>query len=125
MIAKIEDKRQYGRMGTVGINLLAELDEQPTVMFAHSVQDAVEWAKDFPLYQDAIIDDLGNGSFTVSSQWQPRQKSPFEAAGLIEWETPGMEKAEYTRVQLVITPVNTIYENVGFAGYKHVALREA
>ena len=116
MIAKIESKTQYGKMGTIGINLMSELDEQPVVSFAHSVQDALDWAKEFPLCRGAIIDDLASGSFVVSSGWRP-YINQFE--GLIEPEKEAMKKVEYTREQLLITPVNTIHENTGFWGYKH------
>lgn len=116
MIAKIESKTQYGKMGRLDINLMSELDEQPVVSFAHGVQDALDWAKEFPLYQDAIIDDMGNGNFLVSSKWQPYTP---QFIGLVEPEDDSMDKVEYTRRQLLITPVNTIYENTGFVGYKH------
>lgn len=112
MIAKLQIKTQYGGQGTTGINLLSELDEEITEAFAHGVQDALEWCKSYPLYQDAIIDNLADGRFVVSSQWKPRDKS---MDGLFDYDD-GMDKADFTRSQVFILPVNTVYENTGFAG---------
>lgn len=111
MIAKIESKTQYGKMGKTGINVATQLDSEPVTSFAHDVHGAIEWAKEFPLYEDAEVVDLQNGSFVLQSQWLPYDN---QFAGLIEPESD----AEYWRSQLLITPVNTIYENASFRGYR-------
>jgi len=75
MIATLVIKTQYGRMTQSGINLLSELDGEENKVFAHSVQDAIEWAKKFPLFQNAIIDNFADGRFVISSQWMPYDNS--------------------------------------------------
>jgi hypothetical protein len=116
MIAQLTQQTQYGKQGTIGINLLSELSEDPITFAAHSVQDAVEWALSYPLFQDAEVEKFER-IVTINSKWQPRVKSAFEEAGLIEWEN-GIEKAEFARAQMIIKEINTIYENTGFQGFR-------
>lgn len=117
MIAEIKSQTEYGKKGTVGVYLISELSTEPIVSFAHSVSDALEWAKEYPLYRDAIIDDMGNGIFVIYSQWAPRKISIFEEVGLIEADVD-MKDVSYERSSIIIRPVNTIYENTGFQRFQ-------
>jgi len=112
MIAQIEERTQYGNQGLTGINVITESSEVVTA-FAHSVQDAVEWLKTFPLYKDATIENMDNGRVMVWSQWRERN-ADFDAL-FIEDE---IKATKYEREFVVIIPRNTIYENTGFQGYR-------
>ncbi len=112
MIAQIETKTQYGKDTVTGINVMAEEGDQYPA-FAHSVQDAVEWLKTFPLYEGATIEDLSDGRVMVFSQWRERD-AVFDAL-FVESD---MVKAKYERSLVVIFPRNTIYESTGYQGYK-------
>jgi hypothetical protein len=112
MIAQIEIKTQYGNDTIAGINATAEAGDQYPA-FAHSVQDAVEWLKTFPLYEGATIEYLSDGRVMVFSQWRERD-AVFDAL-FVESD---VMKAKYERSFVVIFPRNTIYENTGFQGYK-------
>lgn len=115
MIAAIETTEQYGRNGQAGIGLLSELDGKTTVVYAHSVQDAVEWLTKFPLYEGATVDRFENGVCIVTSAWRDRDKT-WDA--FFEDDNYPEKKADYARDRAIVRPVNTIYENGGFEGYK-------
>lgn len=109
MIAKLIRQGRYGRNGVDGIYILSELDEKPDEFFAHSTQDALEYLQRLPLYQDAHVVEHTNGSFVVTSQWRPRDKT-LDAI----FDTNDMQRADYWASQVLIVPVNTIHENTGF-----------
>jgi hypothetical protein len=115
MIAEITTITQYGRQGKIGINLHGELDEPSPSAFAHSVQDALEWAKSYPLYASATITDLGDGRYLVDSSWIERDT----IMDGIEWDDAHLQQIKRTthqRQRLTIIPRNTIYETPAFGG---------
>lgn len=70
-------------------------------------------SKKYPLFDGAIVDDMQDGRFIVTSKWFPHDNTLIE----IEWVEPEnelMRQAKYFRQRAVISPRNTIYENVGF-----------
>ena len=112
MIAKIETTTQYGKAQFSGINHMAELDGEPIVSYGHSLQDAKEWLLAFPLFENAEVVDTGAAT-VVKSQWMPRDTMLDEI-----FEDGLMKTATHERHQVVINPVNTIYENAGLEKFR-------
>ena len=113
MIAEIKIWTEYGKEYSSGVNFIPGTEAQEHFVFAHSAQDALEWFKKYPLFADAIVDDMQDGRFVVTSKWFPHDNTLIE----IEWVEPEnelMRQAKYFRQRAVISPRNTIYENVGF-----------
>lgn len=113
MIAKVLQKTQYGKQGTTGINVLHELDSKPVECFAHSVQDAKKWALEFPAFQGADVEELRDGNVVIiTGQW-----NSYDPMNEIFAEDQ-YSCAQFTRLHIMISPVNTIYENVGFQAFR-------
>lgn len=110
MIAEITFQTQYGKQTQSGINLAPDHNKEKDTAFAHSVQDAVEYIKSYPLFADAIIDTVNEGAaYIISSQWKQRN-ADFDA--LFEFE--GGPLPPFKRQQVIIRSRNTIYENTGY-----------
>lgn len=113
MIAQITETKEYansqkhilkGGMETAPVN------NQP--VYAHSVEDAVKWLMAFPLYQGATVTKLSSGIFMIDTDWI--ETEPDITDELFAPET----RVAYQKGHATIRPVNTIYENVGFEGYR-------
>ena len=58
MIAEIKIWTEYGKEYFSGVNFIPGTEAQEHFVFAHSAQDALEWFKKYPLFADAIVDDM-------------------------------------------------------------------
>lgn len=108
MIAKIEIVNQYGKLGKTAVYPISELDDAPETVSAHSVQGALTWAN--KSYHSAIVDDLGDGRFLLTTPWQERDKS----MDILFDNNAPIKQADYTRIKIMISPVNTIHESTGY-----------
>lgn len=106
MIVAIDTKTEYGKQGTLGVNLMPELSENGSVAYAHSAEQAVGWLKSHSLFANVEPNDLRDGRFVFSSEWQTKS-SALDALF-------GDNGATHTRQTVTIYPVNTIYENAGY-----------
>lgn len=109
MIAAIITTTQYGKTSTDEDTVVYQfgLDDASSTAYAHSVQDVLEWLRRFPLYKDADFDSLGDGRFRIVSPWM---EMPF--TGILD--DPRLKNIDRSREEIVVYPVNTIYENSGF-----------
>lgn len=109
MIAAIITTTQYGKTSTDEDTVVYQfgLDDAPSTAYAHSVQDALEWLRRFPLFEDADFDSLGDGRFRILSPWMER---PF--TGILD--DPRLKDIDRSREEVVVHPVTTIYEGAGF-----------
>jgi hypothetical protein len=99
MIAKITSTTQYGKtMQSGNINVITNGKE--VVSYAHDVNSAIDWAKSYPLFEDAYITMLDNGSCMIESHWN-KYSNPLES--ILDFEDPKMKEAEYFLQQLIIT----------------------
>jgi hypothetical protein len=111
MIAKLEIKTQYGKddnKSTNGIRTLHQFDSAIETTFAHSIEDATNWARSF---SGALVEKFDNGTTIITSEWVERD-STIDAI----FDMGEFAQAKYTRQYILITAVNTIYENVGQGG---------
>jgi hypothetical protein len=105
-IVSVVTLEQRGKMGKVGVNNLSELESSTTV-YAHSAEEAIAWAKSYPLYENAEIEHLSDGRIVITSPWI-ESKSPFFSV------LEGYEDVTHTRSQIWIYSVNTVFVHVGF-----------
>jgi hypothetical protein len=112
MIAQIEIRDEYGKDTKCGITVIPDAVGTNSVVFAHSIQDAIEWlTKKCPLFADADVTDLSDGRFIVTSQWII-YSGTFDAL-LLDENNPRLG-AQYTRQWAIIYPRSTIYEQFGY-----------
>ena len=106
MICVIDTKIEYGKQGTLGINLMSELSENGGMTYAHSMDQALAWAKSHAAFADVEPYDLRDGRFLLSSEWMEK---PSGIDSLF-----GSNGATHERQTLLICPVNTVFENTGY-----------
>lgn len=113
MIAEISFQTQYGKQGQAGISRRVEHDGEKSFVFAHSVQDAVEYVKSLPLFSNAQVETDDYSAWAIiSSEWLGRDTT-------IDVLFSGEPLPPYIRQQAVIRTRNTIYES---AGYRRVEI---
>jgi len=88
----------------------APVNNQP--VYAHSVEDALNWLLAFPLHQGATVTKLENGIIVIDTDWLPCEPDIYDELFAPE------HRASYQKCHATIRPVNTIYENRGFEGYR-------
>jgi len=110
MITELIITDQYGKKSVIGVSICCD-DDGENKVYAHSVQDAIEWITKYPLFENATIDKFDDGLVYVHSEWIPFS-DPFTAI----YDVDPHKGAEFTRQRVVIRPVNTIFESVGFQG---------
>lgn len=106
MICAIDIKTEYGKQGTLGINLMPELSENGSMTYAHSMEQAMAWAKSHAAFANVEPYDFRDGRFLLSSEWAKKESALDSLFG-------GNE-ATHARQTIVVCPVNTIYENTGY-----------
>lgn len=111
MIYAIDIKTEYGKQGTLGINLMPELSENGSVAYAHSREQAVAWIMSHAAFAAVEPDDFRDGRYNFSSEWVEK---PSALDALF-----GSNGATHTRQTILICPVNTVFEN---SGYKPAAV---
>lgn len=101
MIAKIQLATQLGYMAGDVVIHDEELDHHHVEVYAHSVQDAVEWVlKGYPV----TINEIGK-SVEFYGEW-------VQADSIAALFDPRYEGRNFQREYGTIVPVNTVYENL-------------
>lgn len=106
MICAVNIKTEYGRQGTIGINLMSELSSDGNMAYAHSMEQAIAWAKSHKAFADVEPCDLHDGRFVLTSEW---------------WEKNTMlnilygdDGATHERQSITVYPVSTVFESTGY-----------
>lgn len=104
MIYKLITRTEYGK-GNVGIYPMVELTQNSGEVYAHSLEQALVWAKGYPLYSEVEPISLSDGRLVLESAWS---ESTMYSSFLV-----GYEEVTHVRQVLTIFPVNTVYETAG------------
>ena len=107
MIYAINTRTEYGK-GSIEIYPMPELTENGGEVYAHSLEQALTWAKGYPLYAGVEPTPLMDGRFVLESAWQ--------ASTMFSIFFMEHEEVTHARQVLTIFPVNTVYETTG---HKH------
>jgi hypothetical protein len=106
MIVALNIKNEYGKQGTVGVNLMSELNGDGNEAYAHSMEQAVAWVKSHALFATIEPHSLHDGRFVFNSEWTPKN----DILDMLY----GYDDATHVRQTIVVYPVNTVFENVGY-----------
>lgn len=107
MIVAINTRQRFGKMETAGIILMSEYDDDGGLVYAHSKEEALTWAKSFPQWANVEPHNLHDGRLLLTTEWR-------EYDDPISFLLEGHQDITHTCTQMVIYPVNTIYESTGY-----------
>lgn len=106
MIARVTKIIRYGNQEAGFVRIVKPENAAPTPaeFYAHGAEDVIAWAKTQPEFKDAHIDRFDNGVMSITGPWTLLS----EWWGLVE-HAP--ETAQFQRAELMVFPVETLYEN--------------
>ena len=106
MIAEIRTKSEYGRVDARDGEIFTSTEDQKlqaetqdSLIYAHSVEDAMTWLSTFPIFKDAEIQKR-EGKIVITYAWMTITDY-FGDYG----------KTTHERYVTTVTPFNTIYES--------------
>lgn len=106
MIIKLCIAKQYGKLVGGQINRIGDEHDEMDTVYAHSMDEALAWLKNQPLFAGLEPQSLGDDRMQVTSKW-------MEVGPMYSWLV-GYEDKTHVCQQIVLIPENTVGISVGY-----------